>query len=101
MKRKVVLSKRAATKLTALLEYLESEWSLKSKNDFISKLDRAIGLIAVFLNSFKRIEHKKGVHRCVITNQTTMYYTHDDTTVNILTIFDNRQHPGRLPQELG
>jgi plasmid stabilization system protein ParE len=101
MKRKVVLSKLAATKLAALLEYLESEWSARSKYDFIAKLDRALGLIAVFPNSFERIGGKKGVHRCVITNQTTVYYTHDDATVNILTIFDNRQHPGRLPQELG
>ncbi len=69
MKRKVVLSKLAATKLTALLEYLESEWSARSKDDFIAKLDRALGLIAVFPNSFARIGDKKGVHRCVITNQ--------------------------------
>ena len=40
--RKVILSKRASHKLEKLLEYLESEWSLKVKNDFIVKLDKSL-----------------------------------------------------------
>ena len=37
--RKIILSKRASNRLNQLLEYLETEWSLKVKNDFIKKLE--------------------------------------------------------------
>ncbi len=38
--RKIKLSKRASKKLEKLLEYLELEWSLKVKEDFIKKLNK-------------------------------------------------------------
>ena len=38
--RKIILSKRASNRLEELLEYLELEWSLKVKNDFIKKLKK-------------------------------------------------------------
>jgi plasmid stabilization system protein ParE len=100
MSRSVVLSARASGKLQRLLEYLEQEWSLQVKQDFISKLDRALEVIALFPNSFELIHRDKAVHRCVITKQTTIYYRHDEKTIFILTIFDNRQHPKRLKKEL-
>jgi plasmid stabilization system protein ParE len=43
--RTVVLSKKASQKLEALLEYFETEWSAKVKEDFIGKLDKSLDLI--------------------------------------------------------
>ena len=45
MVRTVKLSKRASRKLDILLEYLETEWSLKVKKEFIEKLDKTLQLI--------------------------------------------------------
>ena len=46
--REIVLSKRAAQKLDALLDYLESEWSLKVKDSFIEELDRIFSQLKTF-----------------------------------------------------
>ena len=40
--RTIKLSRRASIKLNKLLEYLENEWSLKVKLDFIKKLDTSL-----------------------------------------------------------
>ena len=40
--KKITLSKRASNRLDKLLEYLEYEWSLKVKDDFIKRLDDSL-----------------------------------------------------------
>jgi plasmid stabilization system protein ParE len=100
MNRSVKLSKRTTKKLEELLEYLENEWSEKVKTDFIDKLERVIALIKSNPESFQKSELEKGLHQCVITSQTTIYYRYDNDFVYIVTLFDNRQNPKKLTQEL-
>jgi hypothetical protein len=60
--RKIILSKRASKKLEKLLEYLELEWSLKVKNDFIKKLDydsKNITIVTLFDNRMNPDKLKK------------------------------------------
>lgn len=45
MKRTIVFSKNAEKSLFELFEYLESRWSERIKNKFISNLDKVIYLI--------------------------------------------------------
>jgi len=45
MKREVKLSTRAMKRLDKLLVFLEEEWSVKVKNDFIKKLDKSLKLL--------------------------------------------------------
>ena len=46
--REIILSKRAAQKLDKLFKYLESEWSLKVKNNFAEKLDQILSHLKIF-----------------------------------------------------
>lgn len=96
MNRGIKLSKRTTIKLNALFEYLENEWSEKVKSDFIVKLDRALNLIKSNPESFQKSELVKGLHRCVITSKTTIYYRYNNEFVFIVTLFDNRQNPKKL-----
>ncbi|MEX0981404.1 MAG: type II toxin-antitoxin system RelE/ParE family toxin [Bacteroidales bacterium] len=98
--RKIILSKRAATKLENLLEYLETEWSIKVKKDFIKKLDRSFDLIKEFPESTEESNLKKGLRKCVISKQTTAYFQFDSETIKIVTIFDNRMNPKYLKKEI-
>lgn len=93
MDRTIKLSKRTAGKLEKLLEYLESGWSEKVKRDFIKKLDRSLNLIKINPDSFEKTEVVKGLHKCVISKQTTLYYRYNKNFINIVTLFDNRQDP--------
>lgn len=99
MSRNINLSKRAANKLEKLLEYLESEWSLKVKKEFINKLDSSLELIKENPDLFPESKIKKGLHKCVVTKQNTIFYRFDKKTINIVTLFDNRQDPKRLDKE--
>jgi plasmid stabilization system protein ParE len=96
MKREIRLSKRAAKKLDNLLVFLEKEWSVKVKHDFIHKLDNSLKQIKEFPESFPESEKIKGLRKCVVTKQTTVFYNFTDNAINIVTIFDNRQNPQKL-----
>ena len=100
MNRKVVLSKRASLKLEELLEYLESEWSVKTKVDFVNKLDKKLNLIKSNPECSPQSNFIKGLRKCVVTKQTTIYYKYDKFKVYIVTLFDNRQDPRRLKKEI-
>lgn len=94
--RNVVFSKRASVRLEKPLDYLESEWSVRVKKDFINKLDRSISQIKKFPDSCPQSDIKKGLHRLSVTRQTTVYYQYDSKSIRIITIFDNRMNPEKL-----
>jgi plasmid stabilization system protein ParE len=98
--RKVVLSKQASDKLEKLLDYLEMEWSENVKQNFIKKFDDSIQVISLFPEATEKSNFKKGLHRCVVTEQTTIYYQFNDFEIQIITIFDTRMNPTRLKREL-
>lgn len=99
MTREVRLSPRAMKKLDHLLVYLEKEWSAKVKHDFIAKLDQSLNQIQQLPESFPESEKVKGLRKCLVTKQTTLYYRYSDTTIDIITVFDNRQNPKSLKSE--
>ena len=93
MKREVRLSKRAMKRLDKLLVFLEEEWSIKVKNDFIKKLDKALKQLQEHPTSFPESEKIAGLRKCVVTKQTTIFYKYSTSTVYIVSVFDNRQDP--------
>ena len=72
MSRKVKISKTAKKKLEKLFDYLLENWSLKVKSDFVKKLDKSIDLIKLQPESFPQSEKNPGLHKCVITKQTSL-----------------------------
>ena len=56
--KEIVFSARAHLKLERLLDYLETEWSVKVKHSFIDKLDHALFQIAKMPESCP-VSHKK------------------------------------------
>ncbi|OFX39594.1 MAG: plasmid stabilization protein [Bacteroidetes bacterium GWA2_40_14] len=97
--RKVILSKRASNRLEKLIEYLELEWSLKAKKEFIRKLDKSLKQIQKYPDSCQQTDFVKGLHMPVVTKQTSVFYRYDSKSINIVTIFDNRMNPKRLRKE--
>ena len=98
--REIILSKLAAQKLEKLLEYLESEWSSKVKNSFIEKLDLIFNQLKAFPEIGQKTPLVKGLHRLVVTKQTTIYYRFDKKQIKIATFFDTRMDPKKLRKEI-
>jgi plasmid stabilization system protein ParE len=97
--RNIKLSKRASKKLDKLLEYLENEWSIEVKKDFIKKLDKSLNQIKLHPESCVKTDHIKGLHMIVVTKQTSFFYRHDPKTIYVVTVFDNRMNPKILKAE--
>ena len=74
MNRKVIISKTAEKRLNELFIYLLENWSQKIKSDFIKKLDSKIILLREHPEGFPESEKEKGLRKCVITKQITMFY---------------------------
>jgi hypothetical protein len=72
----------------------------KVKMDFIKKLDKSLAQIKKSPDSFPKTEFISGVYKCVITKQTTIFYRYNDQRITIITLFDNRQDPGKLNKEV-
>lgn len=100
MNRRLIISPIAEKKLEALLEYLVEEWSLKVKTNFIMHLDEYLQIIKKEPESFPESEKVKGLRRCVLTKQISIYYEFNDEEIRILTFFDTRQEPGKLADDL-
>ena len=96
MKREIIFSKNAEKNLRDLLEYLELKWSIKLRDEFISKLDKSIYLIQNEPDIFPKSQINEKQYRCVLSMQTTIYYKYNSKQIRILTLFDTRQNPTKI-----
>lgn len=94
--KEIVFSNRARLKLEHLLHYLETEWSTKVKHAFIAKLDASLFQIAKMPESCPMSHKKKGVYKCLVSKQTSLYYRINKKEIEVITFFDNRQKPSKL-----
>ena len=99
---KVFLSEVAESKLLKLSEYLLENWNLKTRDKFISKLTEKIKQISQQPTSCTTSSEFDNLYKCVVTKQTTFYYrvNSDKKQIEIITIFDTRQHPDKLKKDI-
>ena len=83
-----------------LFSYLTENWSVTVKKEFIEKLDSSIFTIQNQPNIFPESKKGKGLKKCVITKQTTLYYRYNSKQINVVAIFDTRQNPKKLKREI-
>ncbi|MFD0796377.1 type II toxin-antitoxin system RelE/ParE family toxin [Maribacter chungangensis] len=97
------LSESAAYKLKKLTEYLLDEWGYKVKKDFLTKFTSKIEHISVHPVSCQKSIQFGGIYKCVVTKQTTFFYRVNfaQKEIEIITLFDTRQDPDKLLQQLG
>jgi plasmid stabilization system protein ParE len=92
---KVVWSERAVSDLKNIISYLEENLTEKEISKFTRKLEKQISIIREQPTAFVATKHNN-VRRSVMLKQVTLYYHVEDSTVRIVTLFDNRQNPFEL-----
>ncbi|MFI5204030.1 MAG: type II toxin-antitoxin system RelE/ParE family toxin [Flavobacteriales bacterium] len=100
MRRSVYLSPKAVEKLQGVFKYLEDHWPKKVKTDFIKKLDKTKEIISKYPESFPESKAFPGLYKCNVTRHNTLFYRIKKNDIEIVTIFDLRQHPKKLKKEL-
>lgn len=88
---KIFLSPEAEEQLDNLLFYLENVWGERVMFNFIDKFEQALALIQKMPQAYPISEKMPGLHRCVVTRQTSLYYQIEADVVEIVAVLDNRQ----------
>ena len=97
---KVFLSPLAEKKIQLTLDYIEQEWSIKSREEFISKLIKKIEQISKQPKSCIKSKDFSNLYKCIVTRQTSFYYRIKSNEIEIITLIDNRQDPKKIREEI-
>lgn len=99
--RTVEWSREAQANLDSIITYLENEWKWTEKEvrNFSERLEKQLPVILETPGVYKNSLRKPGLRECQITKHNTLFYTYDDQTLYIVTVFDNRQDPERLEKK--
>jgi plasmid stabilization system protein ParE len=76
----------------SILTYIQSEFSSKEVKKFSNKIQKVLLLLTKTPLMFPFSE-KRGVNRCVISKQTTIYYRCKKGHIELIRFWDNRQNP--------
>ncbi len=96
----VFLSPIAERKLELLLDYLESNWSRKTRDDFLSKLIKSFNQVSNHPKSCPESQEFANLFKCIVTKQTSFYYRIKSKEIEVITITDNRQDPDKISEEI-
>lgn len=94
--RTLIISKTAVRNTIAITDYLEVRFSIRVRNEFIDKLEKAFEMILTNPEIFPKSDVNPQQFRFVLTKQTTIYYKVNDKGIRILALFDTRQKPSKI-----
>lgn len=99
---RVYLSLLAESKLLRLSDYLLANWNLKTRDKFFEKFSEKIKQLSSQPESCPKSNEFKGLYKCVVTKQTTVFYRilYSAQEIEIITIFDSRQDPEKLKKDI-
>ncbi len=93
---KIEWTDEASTNLDLIIDYLTHYWSDKQIRNFYRKLEKRLSVILKNPYTFPQSDVKSNVRRCVLTEQTTIYYEIKSDSIVILSLFDTRKNPKSL-----
>lgn len=96
MPKQVIWSPLAEQDLDSLLNYLHTAWNDSVVNQFLDELEFLIKQISTNPHQFPLAHKKKKVRKCVISKHNSLFYREAKQEIQILRLFDTRQHPGKL-----
>lgn len=82
--------------MKAVFEFIELEFGLNSRVKFANKVNKNLNLIVKNPELFPKSALNNRIHKCVITKQSTLYYTYTIKEIKILSVFDTRQNPLKI-----
>ena len=94
--RKIIITDKAKINIINIFDYLELKWNLKVKTKFAFKLNEMIKLIKINPDIFPISEKNKRLRKCVVTKQSTLYYSFNSNQIIIVSLFDTRQDPKKI-----
>ena len=94
--RRLVLTDRAKLNIKSLLDYLELSWSVKVREKQADKLLKNMKALQGKPEMFPKSEHNSKIRKCVISKQSILYYSFDNDSVVVISLFDTRQDSNKI-----
>ena len=82
--------------LESVLQYLKTHWNNQVILRFLDLIEVSIKQIASNPKQFPLANKILKVRKCVISKHNTLYYREKRKQIEILRLFDTRQHPSKL-----
>jgi len=95
----VQFSGLAKRKLELLSVYLVIEWGEESADKFFNTFDEKVNQVESFPKSCKNFINSK-IKICIVSSQTSFLYQLNNNKIEIITVFDNRQNPTLIYNDL-
>jgi plasmid stabilization system protein ParE len=89
----IVWTDHAISELNDTIEHLVENWTERELINFSKELDHTIELISKNPELFQVSKKKKGVRRAIVLKYNNIYYRVENESVEILSLFSNRQDP--------
>lgn len=95
MAKEIIWAPKALEDYRKVFDYLTYKYDTTVANDFTDKIVLLLGKLASGNLIFKQSETIKGVNEVLITKQNLLLYRVKNNEIELLTIFDTRQHPNK------
>jgi len=86
----------AKEELADLLRYVSDEFGLKSAKEVKTYFAQIIQQISINPNQFPCFIKSKKIRKCVLSPQTTLYYSVADTRIELISFRSNFKNPKTL-----
>ncbi|MBC8053535.1 MAG: type II toxin-antitoxin system RelE/ParE family toxin [Sphingobacteriaceae bacterium] len=89
----IVWSPRAIKNFDSVIAYLERHWTEREVRNFVKQTLKTVSLVSEFPYLYKPLVGNETIREAVVTKHNVLIYRPDNDRLEILTIFDTRQHP--------
>lgn len=96
----VIISPQAKEDVINILSYLSLNWNQEVIDEFLQKLETFYFIVSVNPHLFGYFNKQKNIRKYAITRQNIIYYRNKRKEIQIITVFDTRQHPSKLKSVL-
>ena len=96
MNNKVFWTALAFEDLEQIIEYLKISWSSDIALKFLDRIEQRIQLISELPKIYPIINQKHEIRKCVLSNNTVLYYRLKFQRIHILRIYNTKRNPKNL-----
>jgi plasmid stabilization system protein ParE len=100
MPRLIIWSSNALQDAEVLIVYLRENWSENIAIKYTERINSLVLAISIFPKLYPIINKKLKIRKCVISKHNSIYYLEKNDKIEILNIFDTRQHPKKLIKKI-
>ncbi len=96
MPKEIIWSPSSEKDFGNILDFLNQKWGNKVVLVFIERVDFLLTHVSQHPKHYPIFSHKRNIRKCVVSSHNTLFYREQETSIQILRLFDTRQNPIKL-----